>query len=128
MTYSVPSSGEAMPVIICDVNGNPIPVPFSMVGAAPTGVHATAIAALKSTDTIIKASPGIFYGILITTVGAGVPTVFDNGAAGSGKIVGIAPASAVLGLVDNPDEGIECLNGITVGGNVLNPGMTIFWV
>lgn len=94
-----------------------------------SGVNSTAIAAGKTTDTVIKASTGVFYGVVITTVAVGTPTVFDNATAGSGKIVGIVPASAALGINQSIPAGITCNNGITVaGGATTNPAMLILWM
>jgi hypothetical protein len=103
-----------------NASNNPVPM---ILGAAQT----TPIAAGKSTDTVIKASPGTFYGIIITTVGVGGPLVYDNASTSSGTIVGSAIASAPLGFILGPNIGIQCLNGITVKGGSLNPAMTLLW-
>lgn len=91
------------------------------------GVNATAITAGTATATVIKDSPGLFYGFVVTSIGVGAPSVFDNASTTSGTIVGQLPASAVLGPASGPSEGVRCENGITVSGGLTNPGMTILW-
>jgi hypothetical protein len=111
------------PVTAMTINNpsnNPVPM---IVGAAQT----TPIAAGKSTDTVIKAAPGTFYGIIITSVGVGGPLIYDNASTSSGTIVGSAIVSAPLGFISGPYVGIQCVNGITVKGGATMPGMTILW-
>ncbi len=91
------------------------------------GVNATPIAAGAAGPTAIKASAGVFFGILVTSVGVGTPQVFDNASAASGTIVGALPASAVIGLANSLMAGVKCMNGITVSGGATNPAMTIYW-
>jgi hypothetical protein len=90
-------------------------------------VKTTPIAAGTVANTVIKGSPGIFYGILVTSVGAGTPVVFDNATTNSGTPVGALGASAVIGLSGAIPDGVQCLNGITVAGGATNPAMTIYW-
>lgn len=90
-------------------------------------INATPIAAGTTQNTVIKSSPGTFYGVLVTSVGVGAPIVYDNNSTAAGTIVGILGPSAALGLSDNINLGIDCLKGIVVSGGATNPGMTVFW-
>lgn len=88
------------------------------------GNKSVAIAAGTATDTVIKGSPGRLASILVTTVGANAPQVFDNASAGSGLVIATTISSAPLGLIAFD---VPALNGITVKGSASNPGMTIFY-
>jgi hypothetical protein len=101
--------------------GNPS-IPVAQVAAA-----SVAIAAGAAGPTVIKGSPGTYYGLLITSLGVGIPTIFDNASAASGKIIGMTIASAPLGPVPAPMQGVSCANGITVLGGATMPAMTIFF-
>ena len=90
-------------------------------------VLSAAIAAGATGPTVIKGSAGIYYGVLITSVGVGIPTIFDNASAASGKIVGMTIASAPLGFANCPIQGVMCANGITVLGGATMPGMTVYF-
>lgn len=94
---------------------------------APQPIKTTVIAAGTATNTVIKASPGIFFGIITTTSAAGTPTVFDNATTNSGTPVGQLGASVTVGVYDNSAAGVPCVNGITVAGSASNPAMTILW-
>jgi hypothetical protein len=89
------------------------------------GRTSTAIAASTSANTVIKNSPGRLARILVTATGTNEMDVFDNASTNSGTKIGIVPANATVGTI------IDCqapaLNGITVGGNSNNPGVTIFY-
>src|SRR6266700_577886 len=93
-----------------------------------TACKATAIAAGAAGPTVIKASAGFFYGILVTTVGAGTPQVFDNASTTAGTIVGALSASVAVGDYNAPSGGVGVSSGITVSGGATNPAMTIFWL
>ena len=96
---------------------------------SPSGVNKTVIAAGKLTATTIKATSGILFGVLITTVGVSVPQAFDNGSTASGDIVWTTIASAPLGTPTAlPEYGVICPSGITFGGSLTNPGMTVYWL
>ncbi len=100
---------------------------MSTVNVTQAGVNSTPIAAGALGPTVIKATPGTFYGILVTSVGAGTPQVFDHASAASGTIIGALVASAPIGPVMGPTMGVKCSNGITVSGGATAPAMTIFW-
>jgi len=99
--------------------------PLYIAGA--TVIQHTEVAAGTTADTVIKAAPGKFYGFLVTTLGLGVPHIYDNASAGSGAIIGACAASLGVGLGPFFEGGITCSNGITVGGGLTNPAMTVFW-
>lgn len=104
--------------------GNPASNPVNML---PVAVQATSIPANTVANTVIKNAAGTFYGILVTSVGAGTPQVFDNASTNAGTIIGALVASAPIGPVMGPTMGVKCNNGITVSGGATNPAMTIFW-
>lgn len=106
----------ASPVYLVDTNGNP----------KVNGANATPVAAGTSADTVIKAAPGVFYGVLVTTSAAGTPTVYDNATTHSGTIISMAPASTI-GFTATPSIGVATSNGITVAGSASNPAMTVYW-
>lgn len=106
----------AQPVYLVDTNGNP----------KINGATATPITAGAAGPTVIKATPGVFYGVLVTTSAAGTPTVYDNASTTSGTIISMAPASTI-GLTSAPLIGISTVNGITVAGGATMPAMTIYW-
>ena|SRR6266705_3329158 len=108
-------------VTIGNQTTNPIPV-------ASPAVNKTPIAAGTVGNTIIKGTPGTFYGILVTGVAVGTPQVFDNAVTNTGTIVGTLAASAPLGLQGFMQQGVQCANGIVVGGGATNPAMTVFWL
>lgn len=90
------------------------------IWVVPSGVNATPIDGGVTTDTVIKASGGVYFGILVTGSGAGVPRVYDNDTEASGTIVG------QLGSTP-PVQGVQCAAGITIAGGSTNPPMTVFW-
>jgi hypothetical protein len=100
----------------------------NIIWVMPAGVNATPIAAGATTATVVNANPGIFYGILITSVAAGTPHIHDNATVASGTTVGQVAASAPLGISQFISQGVRCVNGITVSGGATNPGMTIYWM
>lgn len=85
-----------------------------------SGVNATSIPAGTAADTVIKASAGVFFGILVTGAGVGIAQVYDDAATATGTIVGQigAPPLAL---------GVGCQNGIVISGDLNNPAMTVFW-
>lgn len=85
-----------------------------------SGANTTSIAAGTATDTVIKASAGVFFGILVTSSGAGIAQVYDDATTATGTIVGQIGAAP-------PALGVNCQNGIVVKGDAANPAMTIFW-
>lgn len=106
----------ARPVYVVDTNGNP-----KINGASTTVVNAG-----TSSDTVIKAAPGTFCGMVVTSSAAGTPTIWDNASGHTGTPVAIAPASTIGG-VPVPSIGVTCLNGITLQGSASNPAVTIYW-
>src|SRR6266550_1157968 len=120
VTSAIPAGTNVIGHVIVDSVGGSSTVAFA-------GVKATPIAAGATGPTVIKASAGIFYGFLVTTVGAGAPGAYDNASAASGTVVGMLTASAPLGYNVGPAQGVQCLNGITISGGATMPGLTILW-
>lgn len=106
----------ANPVYIVDTNGVP----------KTNGAQAFPVPAGTATDTVVKASPGTFYGMLVTTSAAGTPTIYDNASGHTGTILSMAPASTI-GSVPTPAIGVTAVNGITVQGSASNPALVIYW-
>lgn len=90
------------------------------------GTTSQAIAAGTVGDTVLSANNSFLASILVTTTGSNQLTIYDNASAGSGKIIGIVPASAAVTGVPIPSKAPAAL-GITVKGNAANPAVTIFY-
>lgn len=86
------------------------------------------VAAGAGTTTICTAAPGgggQLRRVLVTAVGTGTATIYDN-TAGSGTIIGIVPASAAAGTVYAFE--MPFFAGITVVNAASGPGLTIGFV
>ncbi len=114
--HAVASGALGVPASIqVDTNGTPI-----IAGGSAT----VAIAASKSTVTVVKSSTGRLCRVLVTTAGTAVTVlIYDNASAASGTIIGAFPGTAVAGTMY--DFEMPAVNGITVGGAATNPAMTI---
>lgn len=85
------------------------------------------IAAGTAGNTVVKGTPGTFYGVFASTVGAGGGLVYDNATTNSGTPVGVAPTA--VGFDQGvPAAGVNCVNGITVAGGATNPALTVFYL
>jgi hypothetical protein len=93
----------------------------------PPTARTAIIAAGAAGPSVIKASAGILYGVMITSIGLGAPGAFDNASAASGTPLWVASASAVLGLAPLPEGGAAFANGLTFAGGATMPAMTIFF-
>ncbi len=99
---------------------------FALVVAAITGGQTTTpIAAGVVGNTIVKATPGRLVHVLVTALGTGALTIYDNATTNTGTIIGVVPASAPVGSLYALH--MPAANGITVQGNAANPGVTIAW-
>ena len=85
------------------------------------------IAAGAAGPTVVKATAGTYYGMLVSSVGVGIPIVFDNSSAASGTPLDIRIASAPVGPYNAVEGGVAATSGITVSGGATNPAMTIFY-
>lgn len=103
-----------------DANGTTVAP--EVVDLSSTGEQTIAIAAGKTTVTVVKASGGRLGRILVTTTGTNAMLIYDNATTNTGTIIGAVPASAPIGPVES---GFPAANGITVAGNASNPGVTI---
>lgn len=106
-----------------DASGN-IYAP-EVVDLSSTGEQTLSIVAGKTTDTVVKATPGRLGRILVWATGTNAMMIWDNATGHTGTIIGAVPASAPLGPVES---GFPASNGITVQGNAANPGVTISFV
>lgn len=90
------------------------------------GINNTAIAAAVTVPTVIKNSGGRLARVLVTTVGTGVMTFYDNASTNSGTVIGIIPASSAV-------NGIPFVfmaptsNGITASSTATAPAVTVMW-
>ncbi len=95
------------------------------IADATGGVSTDVVAAGAATDTVISAAAGRLCRVLVTTLGTNAMTIYDNATAGSGRIIGIVPASAAAGTVLT--FLMPTTNGITVDGHSDNPAVTVSW-
>ncbi len=102
---------------------NPMPI-------SNGGVNALNISAGTVANTIVKPGAGIYYGIKITSLGLGAPTVFDNalGNLTGAQLDAIAASAALAFLSPIPEFGVKALAGITVSGGATMPGMTVYFL
>lgn len=115
------TSANSSPVVLAS-DQSTLPIDLS----TSKGVKTTFIAAGTSADTVIKATPGVFWGIFASTVAAGAGLVYDNATTHTGTPIGSAPTA--IGFDQGiPSAGIQCVNGITVTGSATNPALTVFW-
>lgn len=96
---------------------------FGNLKISSAGSQTAPIAASKSTDTVIKGTPGRLATIIVTTVGTVQMNFYDNASAGSGTIIGSIPANAPVGSQFVAD--MPAANGITAKGNASNPAVTV---
>ena len=89
------------------------------------GGASTPVAAGTATDTVIKPTAGFVAKALVTAVGTGNTLIWDNATGHTGTIVGLIPLGATVGQIV-PIQAVA-KNGITVQGNALNAGFTLFW-
>nr|HET6902700.1 hypothetical protein [Ktedonobacteraceae bacterium] len=89
------------------------------------GTNTTAIAAATAGNTVIKATAGRLARILVTATGTVTMLLYDNATTNSGTIIGVVKSGAVVG--DIIELRTPAANGITVGGNAGNAGVTIVW-
>jgi hypothetical protein len=81
--------------------------------------------------TVIKASPGIIYGVIaLAGVATSVVDVYDNSSVAAGNRIVRSGSGAVVGPVDLiPDGiGIKTNAGIVVNTTVAAPDLLILWV
>jgi hypothetical protein len=96
-----------------------------LIHADNDGQSTTPVAASTSANTIIKAVSGRLARVLITATGTNQMNIYDNATTNSGTIIGAIPANPSIGQVF--EFMMPAANGITVGGNANNPGVTISW-
>jgi len=87
-----------------------------------TGGSTTASVPSNAT-TVVKASAGRLARILVTTLGAGTLTCYDNATTGAGTIIGNVAASAAVGTVEPLD--MPAANGITCVSSATGPVATV---
>jgi filamentous hemagglutinin len=120
-----------------DNNGNPISVAQqNMAGslsicvasdqtALPTkGPTANAAQTAGGSNTVVKASSGWLWSVVVTTLGTAALSIFDNATTNSGRVLLTIPASAAVGTIYSFPGGAFAANGITSGGVASCPGVT----
>lgn len=67
-----------------------------------------------TSDTPIKSTPGVFYGVIVTTaLSAAIVEIRDATSAGAGTVIATLPASSAIGTkIDFGGMGIRCATGI----------------
>lgn len=100
-------------------------ITFSPVLNGGVAVATTAIAAGATSNTVVKAAPGRLFRVLVTATGTNPLLIYDNASTNSGTVIGALPASPAVGATY--DFELPAANGITVGGNSANPGVTVSW-
>jgi hypothetical protein len=96
---------------------------FGNLKISSAGSQTAPIAASKSTDTVIKGTPGRLATIIVTTTGSHQMDIYDNATTGAGTIIGSVPANATVGSQFTAD--MPAAAGITAKGNAANPGVTV---
>lgn len=123
---AVTTIGYGIVVIRDNATGTPARVNSDeSLQTMPSGAHSFHIAAGVTTDTVVKSSLGIYYGVFAITAASGASLIYDNASAGSGTAVGVIPVAIGYSFV--PPVGIQCVNGITVKGNAANPEMIVLF-
>jgi hypothetical protein len=92
---------------------------LAALGVMASGVSTHTISG--SGNTVIKGSPGIFYGVIITTSYSTTSlTCYDNAMTNSGTVVYSTATSATMGsaIAAVPAFGIQLLNGLTCSQGV----------
>lgn len=89
------------------------------------GVHNVAVAAGTAADTTIYTGKSMLGSVLVTTTGTSQMNIYDN-TSSSGVIVGLIPTTATVTGVPYVFRAF-CATGITIKGNALNPGVTVFY-
>lgn len=82
-----------------------------------------AVAAGTAGNTVVKNVAALLARVLVTTAGTNSMSIYDNATTTSGTVIGIIPANTPAGSIF-PFQ-MPAANGITVGGNSNNPGVTI---
>jgi hypothetical protein len=124
VNVSAISSGTATGVIACNTangsGGSSVtiansPSPADGLGApliADGGTSTTSVA--SAATTVIKATPGRINGMLVTTLGTGIFTCYDNASTGSGKVIAgfiaSAPQFSTSTLRPYATNGITCVS------------------
>lgn len=91
------------------------------------GANTVLVAAGTVANTVIKGTPGTYYGCFASTTGAGAGLIYDNATTNAGTPVGFAPTTINTFDTGIPANGVACVNGITLAGGATNPALTVFF-
>lgn len=86
------------------------------------GSQTAAIAAGTGTGAI-KGTSGRLCRVLVTALGTGVCTFYDNASAASGTVIGVVPASAAVGTVYQFE--MPAASGIFYSNAASGPALTV---
>lgn len=81
------------------------------------------VSCASAANCVVKASAGRIARLLVTVIGAGTFTCYDNAAAASGTIIAVLGASAALGSVEAPD--MPAVNGVFCVSATSGPVVTV---
>jgi hypothetical protein len=100
---------------ICSTNPMPSQGGGATTASVPTG----------AANTIVKNAPGRLCRVLVTTAGTGSGSVliYDNASTNSGTVIGVIPATIVIGTFYTFD--MPAANGITVANVANGPVLTV---
>lgn len=106
---------------VVDANGHTqIGIGSGITALAPTTTFA--IGSGTSSNTVVEATPGRIFSVLITSTNTAALVCYDNATTNSGTIVVSIAASAAVGIYP---FNIPLANGLTCAGNANAPGVTI---
>jgi hypothetical protein len=105
------------------INETTLPYPASQPSQALWMLSSAA--PQSGSDTVVKASAGFLYKVLVTASGSAVTPIYDNASAGSGTIIGTIPASPTVGAVYTFNS--PAALGITVKGAASESSLTVFY-
>lgn len=89
---------------------------------------ATAFASGAQASAIATSGPGRLLSVLVSTVGTGTVTIYDNATAASGSILVVIPASLASGTLVQlaaPGIGVPYINGLWCVTTASSPVITV---
>lgn len=117
------SIGGTLPTTLADLSGNNLKLGPKGNLFASLGGNTKGTAASNATTTLLTGAGQGGYA-LVTTLGTGIATIYDN-TAGSGTVVAVVAASAAAGtLIPIP---FPLSTGLTVVSAASGPALTVTW-
>jgi poly(hydroxyalkanoate) depolymerase family esterase len=126
--FTDPSAPDASKAIYEFFIAHPHPQPPGAL--MPVSIRAEEMVSVTTTQvtptslTVVKASPGRLYRVLVTTAnGENAINIFDNASAATGTIIGVVAANASVGTIY--DLQMPAANGITIAGTASAGTITV---